>query len=746
VVVRRGILVVVVLLASAAACNDHEGIELRSWQLSGPLVTESSSVTLPAHLDLPQTSGTYRLSTRVVLPPALRDRPLKLVILELHAVAQLSIDGSTLRASAPQGTRYRTRGPLEWAIPAQRATGDAIELALDVQHRWTQSAWWNVAPVLLAADTEWTAATLVHGFNLYVAFAALILLAQLALTGLAIYMIDRRRPVYLWLAVQNSAAAYFPAFTLGLTQPLFGIYDVPLLAVTLMGAITASLRFTHEMFELPPPSRWWLALFAAGAGVAVVFHDPFVATRVTGIVTIAILAILLAYQLAISTRLAVHHVDRWMARFLLVSWLVLVVSLPPDIMHWLGFGSFVAGASLPSLGLLLFSCGLSLQLSRRHFLAIEQEAEQRQVADERLAEVQQLNQELRRQIADRSMHLLTGLALARGDGAQETKLAPGDRVHERYEVVAELGRGGMGVVYEVARLTDRRRFALKLTHEASGTALARLAREALVASRVDHPNVVGIVDVDVSATGVLYIVMELVDGKPVRAFTDRFGDTRWALDMLSQVAAGLAALHAAGVVHRDLKPANLLVVTDRDGHAHLKIADFGVSRPLPELDGVKGSLAATPASLESIGEQTQPLGPGTSETVAEVAVRLRKLPTGGVTHTGAFVGTPAYIAPEVLEGRASLATSADAFSFGVIAWELLTGDRPFDKPLHEYMLDEGRLPAAPSLATAWGGDGAVIELVDRCLSYDPTARPTAAELASVLADALCGGDAVARHT
>jgi hypothetical protein len=717
----RGIVLVVLLLT---ACSDHEGIELRSWQLSGPLVTESSSVTLPDHLDLPDTPGTYRLSTRVVLPPALRDRPLKLVILELHAVAQLSVDGSTLKASAPQGTRYRTRGPLEWAIPAQRATGNEIELALDVQHRWTQSAWWDGVPVLLAATSDWTAATLVDTFNLYVAFAALILLAQLALTGLAIYTIDRRRPVYLWLAIQTTAALYFPAFTLGITQPLFGIYDTPVLAVALMGAITATLWFTHEMFELPPPSRWWLALFGLGVVVAVIFRDPFSATRITGLVTICILAVLLTYQLAISTRLAISHVDRWMARFLLVSWLLLVVLLPPDIMHWLGFGSVAAGASLASLGLLLFSCGLSLQFSRRHFLAIEQEAEQRKVADERLAEVQQLNQELRRQIADRSMHLLTGLALARGEESQDVTLAPGDRIHDRYEIVAELGRGGMGVVYEVLRISDRRRFALKVTHEANGTALARLAREALVASRVDHPNVVGIVDVDVSATGVLYIVMELVEGKAVRAFSERFGDTRWALDMLSQLAAGLEALHSAGVVHRDLKPANLLVVTDPDGGERLKIADFGVSRPLPSIERINADAEhadAAPAPAAT----NEPL---TSDTMRDVPFRRRKAPTGGVTRTGALVGTPAYIAPEVLQGRATLATSADMFAFGVIAWELLTGDRPFEKPLHEYLLDEGHVPVAPSLASAWGGDRAVIELVDRCLAHDTKLRPTAAEL------------------
>jgi hypothetical protein len=728
---RARVALIVALLAAVVGCSDSGALDLTHWQLSGEVVSKPGAVELPAHLDLRDEAGAYQLSTTVELPAELRDRSLKLIVNQLPAVAELTVNGTTLRGFAPQGTRYRTRGPVEWEIPAQLTSRGVVELTIGVRHRWTQSAWWDAAPQLLRGDATSTSATLVHGFNLYVAFAALICLVQLGLTALAIYIANRRHPVYLWLALQNLLAAYFPAFVLGVTQPLFGIYDAPVLAVILIAAITASLWFTHAFFELArPPSRWWLLLSAGGIVVAVICHDPFIATWATGRVTIGILTVLLAYQLTVSTRLALRHTDRWMARFLWISWIVLALSMPSELTHWLGLGSFSSGASLPSLGLLVFSFGMSLQLSRRHFLALEREAEHRKVADERLDALQHLNQELRRQVADRSTQLLTGLALAGTDATHDKRLAIGDLVHERYEIVGELGRGGMGIVYEVVRRADGQHFALKVTNEVTGVALARLAREALVASRIDHPNVVGIVDVDVSASGVLYIVMELVPGRPLRAFADRFADATWTFDILAQLASGLAALHTAGIVHRDLKPANVIVISQPDGTSLLKIVDFGVSRPLPGFEHTPAETFEPEPEQRAPADLTLKDRP-TSETVKLGVLRPRGAPFG-VTRAGALVGTPAYIAPEVLKGDHNLSTAADVFSFGVIAWEVLADAPPFDKPLVQYFLDGSPLPSAPSLATRWTGDAGVIALIDRCLAMDPAERPSATELAEAL--------------
>ena len=136
----------------------------------------------------------------------------------------------------------------------------------------------------------------------------------------------------------------------------------------------------------------------------------------------------------------------------------------------------------------------------------------------------------------------------------------------------------MGAVYEVERTTDGRRFALKTVIHAHGSALARLAREAEIATKVTHPNLVGIVDIDVAPSGVMFIVMELVHGRPLSAEAQRFGEVPWAKEVLRQVASGLRALHEAGIVHRDLKPANVLLEVAAAGPPRAKIADFGIAR------------------------------------------------------------------------------------------------------------------------------------------------------------------------
>src|SRR5262249_42713969 len=139
--------------------------------------------------------------------------------------------------------------------------------------------------------------------------------------------------------------------------------------------------------------------------------------------------------------------------------------------------------------------------------------------------------------------------------ARGSLFTAGQRIDDRYEIVRQLGAGGMGAVYEVLRASDARRLALKvLTAATTGVSLARLAREAEVAGRISHPNLVSIVDVDVSKTGELYLVMELVDGRALSDARGRHRDVRWVLPVLAQIAQGLRALHGGGVVHRDLKP------------------------------------------------------------------------------------------------------------------------------------------------------------------------------------------------
>ena len=201
-----------------------------------------------------------------------------------------------------------------------------------------------------------------------------------------------------------------------------------------------------------------------------------------------------------------------------------------------------------------------------------------------------------------------------------------------YELLNELGRGSSGTVYLARRPGIERLFALKLLpEELDPEGRARLAREAQVSSRIEHPGVVPAVDVG-SHQGRLFMVMEYVPGETLRDhLARRGGRLPWAeaRDMVAGLAEAVQAAHDAGVVHRDLKPANVLLDA-RDGRP--RVTDFGLARD-----------AASAMSL---------------------------------TREGDVIGTPYYMSPEQVQGRRA-DPRTDVYGLGVILYELLSGERPF---------------------------------------------------------------------
>ena len=300
-------------------------------------------------------------------------------------------------------------------------------------------------------------------------------------------------------------------------------------------------------------------------------------------------------------------------------------------------------------------------------------------ADQRAFAV--LGAELRRQVAARSRNLADALTRKVGH-----RLHIGDVIEGRYQVASIIGQGGMGRVYEVKRLGDGRRMALKLLAEtASATAVARFAREAHIAAALDHPNIVPALDVGVTPEGSLFVVMQLVNGPSVASERERYGDAAWAVPILTQIADALVAMHAQGIIHRDLKAENVLLEGDR-----ALVTDFGIARASAEF-------ALSP-----------------------------------LTQTGIVVGTMPYVAPELAEGRHRVSARIDVFSFGVLGFLMLTGGLPHDmppllarragKPLATRKLGAGR-PELPA---------ALVALIDACLAERPTERPNAVQLAARL--------------
>ncbi|HWB73432.1 MAG TPA: serine/threonine-protein kinase [Nannocystaceae bacterium] len=274
----------------------------------------------------------------------------------------------------------------------------------------------------------------------------------------------------------------------------------------------------------------------------------------------------------------------------------------------------------------------------------------------------------------------------------------GSRFASRYLVLRLLGRGGMGSVFAVADTELGEEVALKVldAHSSSGDAVERFRREVRLARRITHKNVARIFDIGEHG-GTHYLTMELVAGESLAdllARGERLAAAR-ACTIAAEVARGLAAAHATGVVHRDLKPGNVLM--DKSGRA--VITDFGIACALS-------------------GE-----------------VRL-------TVDAGAWMGTPAYMSPEQLRGDA-LDGRSDVYALGVMLFELLTGKLPFsgDGALQIALARLTRAPIDPRTLVAL--DDPLADLVLACLAVDPAARPPdAASLAEQLA-ALAGATTIA---
>ncbi len=215
-----------------------------------------------------------------------------------------------------------------------------------------------------------------------------------------------------------------------------------------------------------------------------------------------------------------------------------------------------------------------------------------------------------------------------------------------FRIDGQIGAGGMGVVYRATDLRLQRTVALKvLSADAADDPgrKERFFREARAASALNHPGIVTVHDAD-TVEGVDFIAMELVEGRSLDELAEAGPlEVRRALDLAIQMADALARAHEAGIVHRDLKPRNVIVT--EDGRA--KLLDFGIAKRVGP--------AASPAAAPSGDGATQDLG----------------------TAAGIVVGTPHYMSPEQAQGKPVDARS-DIFSFGVVLYEMLGGQRPFD--------------------------------------------------------------------
>ena len=272
-------------------------------------------------------------------------------------------------------------------------------------------------------------------------------------------------------------------------------------------------------------------------------------------------------------------------------------------------------------------------------------------------------------------------------------LAVGELLAGRYRVLRFIGNGGMGEVYEAEDCELHERVALKtILPEIARQpeSIQRFKREIQLARKVTHPNVCRIYDLVYHET-TIFLTMEMLEGETLAQRLLRTGamTTEVAFPLVAQIVAGLAAAHRAGIVHRDLKCSNVMLVPTkaRDADVRAVIMDFGLAR--------RNAVGDDPAGLNST--------------------------------TQAITGTPAYMAPEQVEGRA-VTSAADIYALGIVMYEMVTGRSPFegDSPLSIAVKRLQEPPPSPKSHQP-GLDLRWERAILRCLERNPADRFADAE-------------------
>jgi serine/threonine-protein kinase len=219
-------------------------------------------------------------------------------------------------------------------------------------------------------------------------------------------------------------------------------------------------------------------------------------------------------------------------------------------------------------------------------------------------------------------------------------LSPGAKIDDRYEIIDALGSGGMGQVYRARRLHLGDEVAIKVmqaTPDAAPESRDRFLRESRACAQLRHPNIVGLLDFGFDSANQPYMVMELLSGPSLREEIELESPMSPArvVATLDAVASALQLAHDRGITHRDLKPANIVAHRYESGERVYKVIDFGL------------------VAMKATSDETR------------------------LTDPALFLGTLAYAAPEQMRGE-DVTTAVDVYALGVIAYEMLTGGRPYD--------------------------------------------------------------------
>ena len=314
----------------------------------------------------------------------------------------------------------------------------------------------------------------------------------------------------------------------------------------------------------------------------------------------------------------------------------------------------------------------------------------------------------------------------------------GEIIREKYQVVDYIGEGGMGVVVLAYHIKLRQHVALKILAPElweDRNIVARFEREGRAAARMNGVHVARVYDVETTEQGLPFLVMERLQGEDLATKMARIGKlpVQEAVGHALEACEGLAEAHARGVIHRDLKPENLYLARSSDGSTVLKLLDFGISKLMLETEDLDGAVT-------EVGNRAR-MAPFPGDSCPSIRIELGIDPR--LTSPRAFIGTARYMAPEQVTSAAKVDERTDIWALGVILYELLTGQVPFEGSSTDEVLQSIAVDAVPDICKH-GVPADLAFVIGRCLRKDYGERyADVHELAQALAP-FAGSDTAAR--
>jgi len=550
---RQAVCALLVVFVSGCGTSPN-AVPLSRWQLSTPN-GRTVEVALPTSLPLPALGegDTFELRCSVRLPARLTRGEPTLYIPSYPSLVALTVDGQTVPVrGVAWGSTYARRQPHAFDLPESSVRDGRVELRLTVTHRWPLDREFATVPRIVPEGETDPASLALAFLHIVVALFVLGGIAVVATGATVVAVLRRSRRDYAYLAIAALSVAPFVASEAGIPQALgFGLGELTLAAMGFSVTVTAMIWFASSFFDLPSPSRAWIALAAVPVIVFAAQPDPFSNFKRVAIAVVVFLTLGLMHLVREVGKL--RREGREGATALLACLCLVAVGAAPDLAFHAGLPDVTGGARTGIVAVLGFMWAAAFLVVRGEETSIAEATRELTatvaILEERREQTRAANEDLRRAVIARSAHLYAGLAAA-AHPAAPPPLEKGSELDGSYAIgIVRPGRRPYRS-YEAVRIESGERCWVTPLAGASGSSFAGMIEDLRALIQVSDPHVARVARVDIAPEGFVYVDADRAAGVALAEFAKSTPTLTERFSVLAQAARGLSVLHEHSLCHR----------------------------------------------------------------------------------------------------------------------------------------------------------------------------------------------------